>query len=491
MRFCLSAIGLLSRFKKLSSDRRGAILVYVALLLPILMGGAVLAIDASRLFNLQTFLQKGADALAIAGAAELDGRTTSITRANTAIANLVSNTHKFSNAGVAGITVSTVRFLTGLPANDATPIDASFETTDPTLARFIEVTVAPQTLTTLFPASFIGGPNTTNATARAVAGFGAAVCQFTPMFVCNPFEGSGVSIFDAIANPAIRRRQIQLRKKGGGSSQYAAGNYGFLQPPGGEHGANVIREMLGMTNPPACFIQNGVQLRPGFIASADQGMNVRFDMYDGALNGKKSDSNFRPALNVRKGYSHTGNPCQAGLDNVDDDNEDGVPDNSGLPRDNCFATSTCPYMGGRMGDGNWDIDSYKTSNNLGGIPYSNGNLTSRYDVYRYEIDNNLVNTASQGGETGTPACYNGGGLSDTPDRRILYVAILDCLAHNVEDDNSGNSGPPVPVTAFAKMFLTEPVSNGPDQDIYAELVGVVEPGTVGNEVARDIVQLYR
>ena len=144
-----------------------------------------------------------------------------------------------------------------------------------------------------------------------------------------------------------------------------------------------------------------------------------------------------------------------------------------------------------MGDGDWDIDSYKSANNLGAIPYSNANPTSRYNVYRHEIDNNLTNVPSNGGEVGAPQCYGGGGLNDDPDRRILYLAVLDCAQHNVADDNSGNSGPPVPVTAFAKLFLTKPVSQGPDQDIYAELVGIVEPGTVGNEVARDLVQLYR
>jgi hypothetical protein len=450
-------------------------------MLPVLIGVALLAVDASRFGNLLTSLQKGADALALAGAAELDRKPDAITRADGAIANMVANRHKFAVASPATVAASSVRYLKSLPASDASVIDASHETTDPTLARFVEVAVTPQTLNTVLPAAYIGGATSVTTTARAVAGFDAAVCQFTPIFMCNPFEGSGTSIFEAVNDPAIRRRQIVLRKKGGGSSQYAPGNYGFLQPPGGEHGANAIREMLGLVRPPACFVQNGVRLRPGFIASADQGLNVRFDMFDGPLNGQKSNPDFRPALNVRKGYAYGGNPCNASP----------TPPNQGLPDDDCMASSTCPYMSGRMGDGVWNIDGYKAANNLGAIPYSNANPASRYDVYRYEIDNSLVSTASTGGEVGTPKCYNGGGLGDDPDRRILYIAAVDCQAHNVEDDNSGNSGPPVPVTAFVKMFLTRPVNQGPDQDIYAEMVGVIEPGTVSNSVARDIVQLYR
>jgi hypothetical protein len=47
------------------------------------------------------------------------------------------------------------------------------------------------------------------------------------------------------------------------------------------------------------------------------------------------------------------------------------------------------------------------------------------------------------------------------------------------------------VKAFVKMFLTKPVSQGPDQDIYAELVDVIEPGNTANGIVRDIIQLYR
>lgn len=468
-----------SVLRRLSRDERGAVLVYVTLILPVLVGFGVLAVDASRLYNLATTLQKGADALALAAAAELDRKPGAIDRAQAAIANMVANQHKFAIASPATVAAADIRFLHSVPANDITTISTSYETDEDSLARFVEVTVVQQTLNTILPASFIGGENTVTTTGRAVAGFDAAVCQFTPMFMCNPFEGSGTSIFEAIADPAIRGRQIVLRKGGGTSSQYAPGNYGFLQPPGGEHGANAIRQMLGLVRPPACFVQNGVRLRPGFIASADQGLNVRFDMFDGSMNSAKSNPNFRPAMNVRKGYGGSG--CNASPE----------PPNRGLPDDDCFSTSSCPHMGGRMGDGVWDIDGYKTANNLGGLPYSSGNPASRYEVYRYEIENGLVNTPSQGGEVGAPQCYSGGGLSDDPDRRLLYIAVLDCQAHNVEENNTGNSGPPVPVTAFVRMFLTRPVSQGPDQDIYGELVDVVEPGSVSNQVARDIVQLYR
>ncbi|MGI9523780.1 MAG: pilus assembly protein TadG-related protein, partial [Hyphomicrobiaceae bacterium] len=409
MRLSLFLSNLIQRFSQMRGDERAAIAIYVALSLPLLLGGAVLAIDASRVYNNHTFLQKGADALALAAAAELDRSPTALTRANGAINNLVTNDHRFSDAGLTQVNVASVRFLSSLPADDSIAIGSALETSDPLIARFVEVTVSTQTITALFPIAALGGAQSATATARAVAGFDAAVCQFTPMFMCNPFEGSGMSIFEAMRDPAIRRRQIVLRKKGGSEAQYSAGNYGFLQPANGQHGANVIRDMLALTSPPACFIQNGVSLRPGFIASADQGLNVRFDMYDGPFNSQKGNSDYRPARNVRKGYGDSGNACQASP----------APPNQALPDDTCFATDSCPYMGGRMGDGNWDVDGYKLANNLGGLPFSNAAPPSRHEVYRYEIDNNLVGTSSQGGEVGGPQCYSGGTLNDAPDRRLL------------------------------------------------------------------------
>lgn len=466
----------LRRFRR---DEQGAVLVYVSLMLPVLVGFGVLAVDAARLSNLATSLQKGADALALAGAAELDRKLDAIMRANAAISNMVDNEHKFGAASPGGVVPTSIRYLSDLPGMDSEPVDA-YVTEDPTSAYFVEVTVAPQTLNTILPASFFGGSNTATATARAVAGFEAAVCQFTPMFMCNPFEGTGTTIFEAIKDPAIRRRQIKLRMKAGGTSQYAPGNYGFLQPPGGERGADEIRKMLALVHPPACFRQNGVELRPGFIGSAQQGLNVRFDIYDGAMSGKKSDPDFRPALNVRKGYKN----CKSKRP------EEDLTQYRGLPDDTCFGTGgSC--VGERFGDGVWDIDGYKMANNLGDIPYSSANPASRYEVYRYELEHGLVNRESVGGETGQPQCYGDPStLSDEPDRRLLYIAAINCLEHNVSEENTGNSGPPVPVAAFVKLFLTKPVTT-PEQEISGEIVELIEPGTASNKVVRDMVQLYR
>jgi hypothetical protein len=140
-----------------------------------------------------------------------------------------------------------------------------------------------------------------------------------------------------------------------------------------------------------------------------------------------------------------------------------------------------------MGKGNWDFDRYWQVNhgdpgpppNLNGGPASNADVPSRYRVYRYEIEQGRATDVSVGGESGAPACYSGGDLSGTPDRRILHAAVVNCQSLQLE-------GEVVPVVAFAKLFLTLPL--GSKTDLYVELVGLVRPG---DGVSYDVVQLYR
>ena len=110
-------------------------------------------------------------------------------------------------------------------------------------------------------------------------------------------------------------------------------------------------------------------------------------------------------------------------------------------------------------------------------------MPSRYRVYRYEIEQGRVADVSLGGELGAPACYSGGDLSGTPDRRILHAAIVNCQSLQLADDAQSN----VPVAAFGKLFLTLPLARS-QTDLYVEMVGLVRPG---DGVSFDVVQLYR
>src|SRR4029077_14705241 len=78
-------------------DTAGVILPYVTLMLVVIVGVSVLALDGSRYMSLQTQLQNGADALALAGAAELDRTPTAIERATRAINRLITNSSLFGS----------------------------------------------------------------------------------------------------------------------------------------------------------------------------------------------------------------------------------------------------------------------------------------------------------------------------------------------------------------------------------------------------------
>ena len=489
--------------RSLPGDVSGIVLPYATLMLVVIVGGSLLAVDGARFMGLHTQLQKAADAYALAAAAELDRQPTAIERANRAVNDLLTNGHVFGDGGDAPVQVASIRFLESLPSDDQ-PLSARHETTDPARARFVEVTVVPVGLRTVFPAEFIGaaaGLVTTSAT--AVAGFDQVVCDFTPLFICNPFEVEGDPsaanrIYTAANDSRMRRRSIELRGTGGTNTQYFPGNFGFLEPPTGS-GARDVREMIAKVRPEACFRQSGVLLRTGQLATVRDAINVRFDIYDGPFS--PNSSNYRPAANVRKGYETTGaNACRASRG---DDTRFRA-----LTRDLCFGSGGCsssefsPHMQNRIGDGRWDFDGY-WSINFGSRPkpvgpdgseYSNANPPPRYDVYRYEIGNGLIGVRSAGGESGAPACYRGSSApSDNPDRRILQGAVLNCLALNQDPRYGplrGGSTARLPVAAFAKFFITEPVDRASESSIWVEFVDVVRPDSSGS-VVRDIVQLHR
>ena len=191
-------------FRRFPASSGGGVLPVVGVTLPVLLGFAVLAVDAGRYFNLHTSVQWAADAIALAAAAELDRKPDAIVRANRAIDNLVANDQRFGDsAGRIARANITARFLTGLPASDATAIGAGFNTTNPIAARFVEIAVQPVPFKSYIAAaaSIQGGP--TQASGSAVAGFDSVACKVAPLFTCNPYEGTSTNIFDAGEGPKL------------------------------------------------------------------------------------------------------------------------------------------------------------------------------------------------------------------------------------------------------------------------------------------------
>src|SRR6478735_11663137 len=272
----------------------GIILPYVTVMLVVIVGVAVLALDGSRYMSLQTQLQNGADALALAGAAELDRTPTAIERATRAINRLVTNSSLFGSESDRNVRVARINFLRTLPPRDSDPILPGNSTSDPTLAAFVEVTVEPIRLRTILPASIFGGSNVLTAGAQAIAGFDQVVCDFTPIFVCNPFETGGMTYrqaTDALVNASndrvAQRKLIRLTATQEKIGALGRGDFGYLTPTTGSLPAHFCGPIAGAgigqataaSRPPICLRLSGVDLQPANDQVAMDGLNTRFDVY--------------------------------------------------------------------------------------------------------------------------------------------------------------------------------------------------------------------
>ena len=546
-------------FSAFHADQSGIALIYITAALPVIIGFSLLAIDVGRISTLQSSLQHGADALALAGAGELDRSPNAIDRADLAITNLVTtNKGLFANAPVTVNSGNITKcYLDALPALDSSPLGtckavatAANRTASSPSVRYVQVVVNPTAFTTIFPASLIGVNNNTAAiSAQAVAGFDAAVCNFTPMFMCNPLEpannGDLTNDFglSAMASSYTTRRRIIrfLAFTGGNNATAVPGQFGFLSTHGG---ASALGDEIASVSPPDCYLLNTLQTQTGSMTGPLlTAFNTRFDMYTNTNNtGAYTATAYPPGINVRKGFippNGNGNSsictANAGTSSTNASNANVMA----MPIDSCFATNTCanvsPYNNANIGNGDWGYDpdnsSTKvsllnsgsgasaitgywtknfigTSGNTATLPtppdsgvYSNSKLPSRYDLYRYEISSGYYNRYSvtggttntgQAQETGLPRCAASNsvtGVDSTTgsvDRRVLYGAIMNCAANGLRPGSPPSAG--YHALAFGKFFMVRPITSA--NTLWTELIDLVYPGD-GTGVARDKVQLYR
>jgi Putative Flp pilus-assembly TadE/G-like len=474
-------------------DTQGVILPYVTVMLVVIVGVSVLALDGARYMYLQTQLQNGADALALAAAAELDRTPTAIARALNAI-------DKFGSPD-RNVKVADTRFLSSLPVRDSDPILPAHLTTDPTRAAFVEVTVEPITMQTILPASIFGGSNVVTAGAQAVAGFDQVVCNFTPIFICNPFETQGMSyaqateaLVNASNDPAAQRKLIRLAGTQNLGRAFGPGNFGYLTPTTGNlpieacgppPGAG-IGQAMAASRPTTCLRLSGVDILPGNDQAAMDGLNTRFDIYANGFQTCKD--NYVADVNVRKGYITLGNVnwCNARPSGTNwpiaDIHAAGLPVDQNMilggAGDQQLNTTVA------VGNGTWDCARYWSVAHSAGpgkdFPptgcTSNATI-SRYSVYQYEM--NYISDRSPGAEYGDPQC-NPLGIKY---RRVLNAAIINCGSNSEPMSSDARN---VPVAGFGKFFLTLPAATG--ASLYAEFLGLIKPT---DDVNHDMVQLYR
>ena len=266
-------------------DTDGLMAPYVAVMLPVLVGFALLALDASRRMSLQTQMQAAADSLALAGARELNKQAGAESRAISAMANAHTSTaNTVFGVGSSPTLDYTFAFYSSLPpASDG--IGGSVASGDSD-AKYVAVKITPQTWSTILPATFLSN-SSTNAFAvgaEAVAGFaGTSVCSVAPIFVCNPYEESAGSMTDAQAtaalysafdDPTILRRQLKLNRNSVGP-----GHFGWLQTADGCNNASCMaKNVAGVSG--ACYSDAGVSLAIGNTNAAEPYFDTRFDIYN-------------------------------------------------------------------------------------------------------------------------------------------------------------------------------------------------------------------
>ncbi len=484
--------------KQFWRDDDGVILPYVAITLVVIIGLSALALDGGRLMSLQTQVQNGADALALAGAAELDRRPDSIIRAKAAIRNLIANSVVGAGIGQT-VQIRNIDFLRTLPGRDDLPITSDNLTDDSSLAAYLQVTVEPIGMQTLFPASLSAERSSIAISAQSVAAYDQIVCDVAPLYVCNPFETAGMTynqateaLIEADQNPAAHRRLIRLAGSGFARGD-APGDIGYLTPATGSLPVNAcgpaagrgIPQALAATHLRTCVRLSGVDLVPGDDPPAMDGLNTRFDIYANAFNGCRM---YPPDQNVRKGFTAPGNANWCNATPAAPSWPLASPEAAPLPLDQDMIEPADQSLDTSIviGNGNWDCATYwstahfagpgKNSPPPGCVPTA---TISRYDLYHSEL--NVLGDRSRGAEFGVPQCTPPG----VANRRVITAAIVNCGSSPTPVLNDARG---VPVAGFGKFFLVLPAQPGTKGRPYVEFMGLVKRS---DPLSADMVQLNR
>lgn len=524
--------------KRFARNDSGYALALTLIMMPALIGLAMLIIDVGRGNNAQSDHTAAADALALAGARELDGGEDAILRAKAAMEEV---TNSVSFLGLVGDAVHIdlsysaetggdfrVEFLTEIPRRDDDPIDAAFLTdhritdheTGGADAKYVYVYSEDQALRSLF-ARAVGMDNgDVRVGASAVATYRTAACDVTPLFICNPFEKEpeGTDLQSAFAQGRLHARLIKLHPPG--SSTAKPGNFGFLQVQGANDSssasANIIRNVFAGAHNPTCYDNSTVTTKPGAAVSIAQGLNVRFDIYSGPFSSPADKRAYPPAANVRKGYVASNPTNGAQVCNASLSTDPAFLAAKAFPDNSLMQAPGQGALGAELGSGDWPITQYWDANHpsrpdltaeqrrdmssFANVIHSDGKvLPSRYDVYRYEIEQDLIDDESIaiGGkkERGFPYCSQSVSNPTVPsrdpldDRRVMFAAIVDCIA------NGGNGVTDFPVNAFASIFMANPmeVGGGSDGTIDVEIIDITGNGGNGtlDAFVRDEAVLVR
>lgn len=441
---------------------RGSFLVIMAIMLVLLIAIGALALDLGRVFVLRNEMQNAADAAALAAAMELDGRDGARARAEAAARQLLEHDSRFAEERELLAAHPTVEFFCAISSvadpediagHCATPyVDRRAPAASDRETRYVRVALVPAAeggayaLQAWFlPVLRVVMPEPRRRAlleADAVAGRSWFMCDYPPTMLCNPFEVTGAAFRDEI-EPG---QQIELKQQG---ESWAPGNFAFLEPDleaGG--GAPDVSEYLadqartGCT-PPTVRTKTGAMTNKTAAA-----LNTRFDMYG-------------PPAPFNRGDAYRDWPP--------------APDVIDFPRDRTWRSTDA-----RFGLGDWDREGYYATYHdwQGHVRPAGWATASRWQTYLWEVGSGLLPSRAPLANSDDPA-YDGipaaGHLytgsypppRSTAERRVLFVAVIDCRAQDLGGATTATLGPR---EGFAKLFMTEHVERPPDASIFVEFI---------------------
>jgi hypothetical protein len=492
---------MMSVARRFIHDQSGAVATLTGVALIALVGIGGLAYDVSRALALRAELESAVDAAALAGASQLDGTPGAMGRAQSAaMGSLVSNREALADAFEANVAIvpADIAFLSAREPDVVATTDAS--------ASFIRIDLTPRSLGLVF--GVLTDASGFNATAHAVAGYGTAICKVPPLLICNPTEGGGNLTFDGNAHIG---KALLLTPQPGGNNPWPPGNYGFLSVGAG---ANAIKDAMGRNTPLTECFGTTVQPQPGNIASADDWINVRFDIYRSSTSGLSNDPNYVPAMNAIIG-KQSSNLCNPAPDPPINSCADAtaVAGGMALPPD-CNQTGSTP-----LGSGTWNVQKYFATNHggignpttytpetptgatgsgwdaFGPTPAAGVTAPTRFQVYNWELAMLSGSISIPAGafsqsqlatsgvhDFARPRC-NTTGAQQSPDRRTISAVVANCQA-----DGLNGASNPAHAIAYVDLFLTSPaVSNV----LYGEVIGATtNVSAVGAETMLYSVRLY-
>lgn len=454
----MSATGRRGRSRReldaLLADKRGGVTIYSAFFVLFALAGGAVAIDFGRMALLKSEMQNRADAGALAGATQLDGRLDARSRAQSLAVQAMAQTSAIPANG-ATLGVEAVNFYSAVEPDFVAAIDDAD-------AAFIEVVMTPKTVDLFFQPFMNMLEKSDDPTARAVAASALAgpdpfICHAPPLMMCDLDESDPTL---DLTLPEHAGKQVRLKEPLAGGGSMAPGNFGLLALPDGSVGANDIQAALAAVTPADCYTLDVSTATGAKTNKVISGVNARFDLPGGLPD---------PAPNVIN-----------------------------YPRDASLVADPAR----KLGQGDWDREGYWLAKHGTSLP-ADLQGASRYQTYLYELGEAYARNGMRTIYPVTGSLPEGFALIEPPGpnlpvaadpanaddpnfdgvpstavasngqaRRLVQVPLLQCIAEGVSGHGTYPTG-----GKYVEIFITETASAAPEATIYGEVVRAITPST--------------